>query len=101
MCVRSRLDKVMRERDDVFRSFAQRRQFEMKTGQTIEKIGAKLFMLDLPAQVVIRGRDNAHVHALRQGAAERIDFTLFDQAQQLRLIGETQLADLVEEERAA
>ena len=53
----------------------------MKAGQPIEKIGAKLFMLDLPAQIVICGRDNAHVHALRQGTAERIDFALFDQAQ--------------------
>ena len=44
---------------------------------------------------------HAHVHALRPGFADRHDLALLEEPQQLRLHVERQVADLVEEQRAA
>ena len=54
-----------------------------------------------PVQVLVRRRQHAHVHLARRALAERVDFALLQEAQELRLQGERQVAYLVEEERAA
>ena len=52
-------------------------------------------------QVAIGGRDDAHIDLHRPLGADRIDFAFLQRAQQLDLHVEPQLADLVEEQRAA
>ena len=49
----------------------------------------------------MRGADDAHVHGLFLRCAERADAALLNRAQQLGLHGQRQVADLVEEQRAA
>src|SRR5690606_26848646 len=52
-------------------------------------------------QVAVRRGDQADVHLARTGAAYPADLALLQYAQQPRLRGGRQLADFVEEERAA
>src|SRR5204862_1905814 len=61
---------------------------------------------ELPAphllgKVAIRGRDQPHVDVDHVRAAEAFELPLLDDAQQARLHFEWQLADLVQEDRAA
>src|SRR5205807_139259 len=46
-------------------------------------------------------RKHAHVHFARRALAERVHLALLKEAQELRLKSERQVANLVEEERAA
>ena len=52
-------------------------------------------------QIAVRRRDHAHVDLERPRAADALELLLLQHAQQLRLHLERQLADLVEEQRAA
>ena len=52
-------------------------------------------------QVAVRGRDHAHVDPDRAAAADARQLALLQHAQQLGLRARAQVADLVEEQRAA
>ena len=52
-------------------------------------------------EVPVGRRDDAHVDPLRARAADALELLLLEDAQQLRLQLERDVADLVEEERAA
>ena len=53
------------------------------------------------AQVAVGGRHQAHVDVDQRGAADAADLPLLEHPQQLRLEGQRELADLVQEQRAA
>ena len=52
-------------------------------------------------QILVSGRDHAHVHANRRLAADAIELAFRQHAQQARLQRRGHVADLVEEQRAA
>ena len=52
-------------------------------------------------QVAVRGGDEPHVDADRLDAADALELALLQRAQELHLHLDRDLADLVEEERAA
>ena len=56
---------------------------------------------DRPLEVDVGGDDEAELGPDRLGAADALDLALLDRAQQLGLQVEPQVADLVEEQRAA
>src|SRR2546430_13322350 len=51
--------------------------------------------------VRVRGRDDAHAHALRLGRADALELARLEHAQQLRLLRQGQIRNLVEKQRPA
>ena len=65
------------------------------------EILAERAAVDLFAQVAVGRRDHADVDLVRAVAADALDLALLEHAQQLGLQRDVELADLVEEDRAA
>ncbi len=76
-----------------------RQSYNLET-QAIEEVGAKIAALGLGREVLIRGGDDAHVHADRTARADTRDLAIFDRAQQALLRTHRQRAQFVEEQRA-
>ena len=66
-----------------------------------EQVFPEQALLDEPAQLLVRRRDDPHIGLDRHAAADRGVFALLQHAQQARLRLHRHVADLVEEERAA
>ena len=80
---------------------AQRRHAHAHHRQAVVEILAEGAAVHLAHQIAVGGRDHAHVDGDHLRAADAADLALLERAQQLGLQLERQLADLVEEERAA
>ena len=93
--------KCCDEQRDVFGTIAQRRHQHPDHRDAVVEILAKLLGGDLGAQVPVGRREHPHRGGRVAGAADRPDALLVDRAQQRRLHRRRQLADLVEEQRAA
>src|SRR5262249_43045962 len=65
------------------------------------EIGTKALRLHFGAQALVGGGDDAHVDLVVVRAADALDLATLEHAQDLRLQIERELADLVEEDRAA
>jgi hypothetical protein len=92
---------VPEQQRDVVLACAQRRQHQRQHRDAKVQILAEGRGVDHPAQVAVRGRDQTHVDRPVLAFAQALDGARFQHAQQLRLKRERQLADLVEEDRAA
>ena len=86
---------------DVLLALAQRRQLDRHDGEAVVEILAELPVADELAQVLVGRRQDAHVDLDEHVAADRLDLALLDHAQELVLHLGRDVADLVEEERAA
>ena len=69
--------------------------------EAVEEVFAEATVGDQLLEVGVGGGDDANVDVDRAWLAERVDFAGLEKAQQLGLDVERDLADLVEEERAA
>ena len=94
-------DEVADEQRDVFPTLAQRRQVELHHLQTVEEVLAERPALDAGRQIDVGRGDQAEVGAHEARAAETAELALLQDAQQLGLRVQRQVADLVEEERGA
>ena len=97
MAVKRRLPNRL----DVRAPLPQRRHGNDDDAQAIEEILAELALRHALLQVDIGCRDDADVHAGRPRFPDRQDLSLFEEAEELRLHVDRQVADLVEEDRAA
>jgi hypothetical protein len=93
--------KVVRQDFDIPGAVAQGRHLDREDIEAIVKILAELALLDRLQQVAVRGGQNAHIHLDRFVAADALEFPLLKNAEELGLEGQRNLADLVEEDRAA
>ena len=93
--------KCCDQQRDVVGPLAQRRHHHAHHREPVVQILAKSARGDLGAQVAVGRRDHAHRRARVRRAAHRPHRLLVQRAQQLRLHAGRQLADLVEEQRAA
>ena len=93
--------KVGDELGDVFLALAQGRQLDGHDRQSIVEILAKLPVANELPEVLVGRRQDAHVDLDEDVAADRLDLALLNHAQQLVLHLGRDVADLVEEERAA
>ena len=91
----------MRQLRHVLQALAQRRHPDREDVEAVVEVLAELAVLDQLDHVAVGGRDQAEVDLDRLLGADRIDLALLQRAQQLDLGVERQLADLVEEQRAA
>ena len=89
------------ELGNVLGAFAQRRHRDREHVQPVEQVLAETAVLHVGDQVAVGGGDEPHVDLDRLLGADRLDLALLDGAKQLHLRRQRQLADLVEEQRAA
>ena len=82
-------------------AIAQRREVDRHDVEPIEEILAEAPRLDLGLEIAVGRGDDAHVDAVRLHAADALELALLERAQELHLHLERDLADLVEEQRAA
>ena len=86
---------------DLLAPIAQRRHVDADDAQAVEQILAELAVGDALLEIGVGRGHDADVDARGTRLADRQDFPLLEEAQQLRLHVDRQVADLVEEERAA
>ena len=92
---------MVEQERDVVTPPAQWRQVERDYVQAEIQVVAEQSAGHRLLQVDIGGGDDAHVHAVGARAAQPLELPLLEDAQQLGLQGQGQLADLVEEDGAA
>jgi hypothetical protein len=80
---------------------AQRRQGHDLERQTVEQVGAEAALLHQARQMLVGGRDDAHVNAHRTRRADPRHLAIFDRAQQPVLGRAGQRGELVQEQGAA
>ena len=85
----------------VVETIAQRRQLDRNDVEAKEEVAAERAVLDRALEVDVGRRDQAERRLDRLGAADPFDLAFLNGAQQLGLQVEPQVADLVEEQRAA
>ena len=85
---------------DIFAAFAQRRQAQVEDIEAVIEVGAKQPLLDLLAQVAVRGGDDAHVHRRWFSTAKAQHFTLLQHPQQAGLQAHRHFTDFVEKQGA-
>ena len=95
------LQEVIGQQHDVRLPLAQRRREDREDREPVVQVGPERALLDEVLERPMGGGDQPDVDLDRRGAAEPLDFPLLQDAQQLHLRRGTELADLVEEERAA
>jgi hypothetical protein len=98
---RELLEEVIRQQKDVGLSFAQRRHEDREDVEAVIEIVAEFGGRNRLLEVLVRGGDEPDVRVDRLGAAEPLEFALLQDAQQLDLRREVEIADLVEKQRAA
>src|SRR5438309_12092244 len=69
--------------------------------KSVEEIIAERAGLDPMAEITVGGRDQPDIGPKRRRAAHPLVLPLLEHAQELRLDGRGEVADLIEEERAA
>ena len=92
---------MLHEHAHVAASLAQRRQLDDDDREPVVQIEAEATAVHLGAEIAVRRRDDAHVDRDVVLAADAPDAPPLEHAEQVRLDRERELADLVEEERAA
>src|SRR5687767_10511268 len=89
------------ERRDILAALAERGQLDRDDVDPVEEVLAEAAAADLVLEIAGGGREHPHVHLPRALIADAPDLALLQHAQELRLETDRQLADLVEQERAA
>ena len=82
-------------------ALAQRREVNFERVDAEHQVLAEIALLDHFVQVAMGGADDAHIDGERLVFADAADFAAFQHAQQFGLHRLGQLADFVEEQRAA
>ena len=108
--VRNRLDgpghgarepvrQVLREQRDVVAPLAQRRERDREDIQSIVEIVPESILPDFVRQITIGGGNDPHVDVHRARAAQSLELSLLQNAQQLWLQLDRKVADFVQEQR--
>jgi hypothetical protein len=96
---RIRREEVLRERHEIQRSLAQRRDREVRDVKAIVEILPESSVGDRLLEVRVRRHDEAHVNGNGPPRPDPHHLVLLQDAQKLHLCRERQVGDLVEEER--
>src|SRR5271156_5285674 len=94
-------EEMLRQRQDVFAAFAQRRDLERNYAQAEIQISAEFAGRHFAPQLAIGRRHDAHVDLARLRRTDAHHLAVLEHAQQLSLEVRARLADLVEKQRAA
>jgi hypothetical protein len=94
-------EKVLDEYGDVDRALTQRGQSNGNDVEPIKQVFAEGALCDELLEIAVRRRDEAHVDVNGLDATDALELALLQRAEQLHLHLDRDLADLVEEQRAA
>ena len=94
-------DQVVDQQGNVFAALLKARQFQMDHADAIVQVVAERAGLDQLGQVLVRGRHDTDIDGDRLNTAERFDHSFLEHPQQSDLHGRRNIADLVQEDRAA
>src|SRR5204862_4620046 len=86
---------------DIRASLTKGLQLDANHVDAVEQIGAKPASANLGLEIPRRGRDDADIHRAGRVVSHATHLALLQRAQELHLQWHRQLADLVEEQRAA
>ena len=89
----------MHQQRDVLRPLAQRRKQDREDAEAIVQVFAERLLADGLEQVAVGRRDDADIDFDRGRPANPLELAFLQDAEQLRLRLERELADLVEEDR--
>src|SRR4051812_820597 len=98
---RELLEEMVDEQDQVGFSFAQRRDEHREHVEAIVEILAERAGGNRPLEILVGRGDQPDVRLHRLGTADAVELALLQDAQQFHLGGEVDVADLVQEQRAA
>ena len=83
------------EEQDVVPALAKRRNGDGHGRNAEVQIFPKDFYFDGPAQIAIRGHNDAGVHFDQLGSADAVETFLLEHAQKLRLAGKREFGDFI------
>src|SRR6202007_1458336 len=95
------LDEIADQEGNVFPALAEGREENGEDVEAVIKVAAEFFFGDELGKVRIGGGDDAHIDANGAIAAEALEFLFLENAEQFGLEFEREIADFVEEDRAA
>jgi hypothetical protein len=95
------LDLGAEQPGDLLGPIAQRRRHDARRGDAVEEVLAQLAGGDLGAQIAVRRRAEAQIDPARARGAEGQHLAGLEQAEELGLDRQRELAHLVEEQRAS
>jgi hypothetical protein len=95
------VQEVRDEQRDVLAPVAQRRDVDPHHVQAEVEVLAEAALADALLEVLVRRRDDPDVHRHGLRPAHALELPLLEEAQQLHLRGERDLAHLVQEDRSA
>src|SRR5437773_955724 len=90
----------VREVGNILLVLAQRRDGDGHHVQAVVEVFAKRALFERVAQIAVGGGDDAHVHLVRLGSPQALEFALLKNSQELHLGGPRHVADFVEEDGA-
>src|SRR5262249_29426916 len=94
-------NKVRRELRNVFAPLSERGHFQWKDIQAVKQIFAESSLLNFLAQIAVGGGDDPDIDFNDGLPAQPLDLSFLNHAQQIRLHAQRELANLIEEDRAA
>ena len=92
---------MVNECRNVFPAFLQRRHVDREHVEAVEQVFAERTGFHLARQVTVGRGDDAHVHLGRAARTHSVHFAFLQGTEQFHLCVQRQLADLIEEQRAA
>ena len=95
------IEHVLREQFDVLATRPQRRLVDLQHAQPVIQVGAETAFDHRRLHVDVRRGNDPHIDGRRAVAAQPLDLALLKETQQARLAFERQIADFIEEQRAA
>src|SRR5204862_3715675 len=101
MSTRDLLEQIMRERFDVFRSLAQRRETDLKAVNSIKQVRSKDAFVNNRVKIPVGRGNDPHVDFNFSHAANAKERARLNRAQQFCLQLRRQLRDFVEKQRSA
>src|ERR1039458_2349791 len=89
------------EEGNLFADFPQRRHVNMDHLDAVVEIFAEVPLDDLGLEILVGGGEDAHIHGDGGASADAFQDALLEDAENLGLGGEREIANFVEEERSA
>ena len=93
-------DQLAHQQRNVLDALAQRCHLDGEDVEAVVQVLAEAALLDHLLEVLVGGRDDAHIGALGLIAADSLEGALLQHAQQLDLHRQRHIADFIEEQRA-
>jgi hypothetical protein len=94
------IDKMHGEYGNVVAPFAKRRDVQREYGKAMKQIRAKAATLDFALKISIRRRNDSNTNPMHAVGPDPLDLALLKRAQKLRLDGQREFTNFIQEQRS-